>query len=547
MRCYPPYVACALLGGLVSVAQAGPVQNPASVPAGVTPTGDFYAVVGMARANGDPTLCGSRTTLQVEVGEEVNFCYQVYNGTPYDNGTHTLNDSIYGDLFTDLLLIFPSDSVYQYNHIVRADETAFHDWSWAARFGEEMYGAGGQVRLVVDGQPTIQATPTSIVANGSSGQDVDVVLHIANAGNQILRWELNSAAQGATAGESSAPLGASTQPSVLPVPAYAFGGWDLTSFTSLNVRDSSVLIDLVNPRPGNFLAASFIGDDFSKLYAVTSAGGGGSFAIPPNTLVRLSSREDALGAYETIGTLDAPAGADRWLSMKWDAVSGNVYLLGRNMLYTIDPATAHVSAVGSIGGSDIPAGNEIVSMTIAPDGQMYGIDWTGDTLVAIDKTSGAAEVVGPLGVNAAMYQGGMDVDPSTHLLYWSGFTVDAQGEMRSAMYTIDTATGHATALGEISNSNTLALATLSLAVPQSPCGSAGVFGRVTPAVGSGSIAVGAPAQEVTLTIHTRGLASGTYTSELCLRSNDSQMRSIAIPVTVTVVDSIFANGFETLP
>lgn len=547
MRCYPPYVASALLGGLVSFAQASPVQGPVSAPAGMTPAGDFYAVVGMARANGDPTLCGSRTTLQVEVGEEVNFCYQVYNGTPYVNGTHTLNDSIYGDLFTDLPLIFPSDSVYQYNHVVRADETAFHDWSWAAQFGEEMYGAGGQIRLVVDGQPTIQATPTAIVANGSSGKDVDVVLRIANTGNQILRWELNGAAPQATAAAgTSTPLGASTQPSVLPVPAYAFGGWDLTSFTSLNARDSSILIDLVNPRPGNFLAASFIGDDFGKLYAVTSAGGGGSFAIPPNTLVRLSTREDALGAYETIGTLDAPAGADRWQSMKWDAVSGNVYLLGRNTLYTIDPATAHVALVGPIGGSGIPAGNEIVAMTIAADGQMYGIDWTSDTLVAIDKTTGTAEVVGALGVNAAMYQGAMDVDPSTHLLYWAGFTVDAQGEMRSAMYTIDTDTGLATALGEISNSNTLTLATLSLAVPQSGCGTSAGFDLVTPVEGSGSIAVGAPAQDVTLTVHTRGLATGTYTSELCLRSNDSQMRSMAIPVTVMVTDSIFASGFEAV-
>ncbi len=534
MRCHPSYVACALLGGFVSAALAGPVQGPMLPRSAPAPAGSFYAVVGMARANGDPTLCGSRTTLQVEVGVEVNICYQAYNETPYANGIHTLNDSIYGDLFTDLMLNFPSDSGYQYNHIVRAEETAFHDWSWLARFGEEEYGAGGQIRLVVDGQPTLQATPTAIVANGSSGQDTEVVLRIENQGNQILRWELNAAA----------PLGSPAQTGSLPVPAYAFGGADLTSFTSLDVREPSILIDLVNPRPGNILAATFIDDDFGKLYAVTSAGGGGWFAIPPNTLVQLSTREDALGAYETIGTLDAPAGADRWQSMKWDAVSGNVYLLGNNTLYTIDPMTAHLTLVGSISG--IPSGHEIVAMTISPEGRMYGIDWTNDTLVAIDKSTGAAEVVGPLGVNAAMFQGGMDFDPSTHLLYWSGFSVDAQGTMLSAMYTIDTATGLATAIGLI-DSNTLALSTLSLAVPRSTCGTSADFDLVTPAEGYGSIAVGGPAQEVTLTVHTQGLASGTYTSELCLRSNDAQKRSIAIPVTVTVSDSIFANGFDPLP
>lgn len=542
MRCHPPSLACAVLGSVLSVAQAAPVPNSAPVPAGTARVGSFYVLAGMARANGDPGLCGSRTTLQVEVGEEVNFCYLAYNDTPYSNGMHTLNDSVYGDLFTNLPLNFPSEDVYQYNYIARAEETAFHDWSWLAQFGED-YGAGGQLRLVVDGQPTIQATPGAIVADGSSGQDVTVVLRIANEGNQILRWELNPTSPAAAAG-SPAPSGAPAQPNALPVPAYAFGGWDLTSFTSLDVRDPSILIDLVNPRPGNIIAATFIGDDFSKIYGVTSAGGG-TFALPPNTLVRLSTREDALGAYETIGTLDAPAGADRWQAMKWDAVSGNVYLLGRNRLYTIDPTTAHVSLVGSVGGGDIPAGNEIVSMTISPEGQMYGIDWTSDTLVAIDKTSGAAEVVGPLGVNAAMYQGGMDFDPSTHLLYWAGFTLDAQGEMRSAMYTIDTETGLATVLSDIANSNTLVLSALSLAVPQSACGAAANANLVTPAVGSGAIAVGAPAQDVTLTVHTRGLATGTYTSELCLRSNDSQMRSIAIPVTVTVLDSIFANGFES--
>lgn len=548
MRCLPHPLACAVLGGLLSTAQAGPTEHPVPTGAGTTPAGSFYAIVGMAPANGDPTLCGSRTTLVVEVGDEVNFCYLVYNDTPYENGIHTLNDNVYGDLFVGMPLNFPSNSIYQYNHIARAEETGFHDWFWLAQFGAEKYGAAGQLRLVVEGQPTIQATPTSIVADGSSAQDVNVVLRIANAGNQILRWELNSASSHpTTTGESSSPLGPPPTPSALPVPAYAFGGWDLTSFTSLNLRDPSILIDLVNPRPGNIIASTFIGDDFSKIYAVTSAGGGSTFAIPPNTLVRLATREDALGAYETIGTLDAPVGADRWQGLKWDAVSGNVYLFGRNTLYTIDPATAHVSLVGTVGGPGIPAGNEIVTMTISPEGQMYGIDWTSDTLVTIDKTSGAAQVVGPLGVNASIYQGGMDFDPSTHTLYWAGFTVGAEGELRSAIYTIDTQTGLATAIGDVANTNTFVLSSLSLAVPQSACGEHANPGLVTPSAGSGAIAVGAPAQDVTLTVHTRGLATGTYTSELCLRSNDSQMRSIAIPVTVTVVDSIFANGFETTP
>jgi hypothetical protein len=64
---------------------------------------------------------------------------------------------------------------------------------------------------------------------------------------------------------------------------------------------------------------------------------------------------------------------------------------------------------------------------------------------------------------------------------------------------------------------------------------------------SGSVAQGANAAPVTVTLNAAGLGAGNYTTNVCVHSNDTTTSVVAVPVTFTVtptVDLIFADGFE---
>jgi hypothetical protein len=49
---------------------------------------------------------------------------------------------------------------------------------------------------------------------------------------------------------------------------------------------------------------------------------------------------------------------------------------------------------------------------------------------------------------------------------------------------------------------------------------------------------------VNVTLDATGLAAGVYSANVCVSSNDPAHSSTVVPVTLTVGDTIFANGFE---
>lgn len=70
---------------------------------------------------------------------------------------------------------------------------------------------------------------------------------------------------------------------------------------------------------------------------------------------------------------------------------------------------------------------------------------------------------------------------------------------------------------------------------------------VSLAPSSGSIASGADAAAVTVTLDASALTAGIHTSHVCVHSNDATTGLIAVPVTFTVEapdDTIFRNGFD---
>ncbi|MBK8985250.1 MAG: carboxypeptidase regulatory-like domain-containing protein [Chloroflexi bacterium] len=171
-------------------------------------------------------------------------------------------------------------------------------------------------------------------------------------------------------------------------------------------------------------AGDFLGSDFSKLYALD---------YDTNQFVSIDT---ATAARTVIGTA---VGNGNWAGMT-GAVDGTLYAVSSvcgtsSTLYTINPATAALTQIGSIG-----AGTCIIDIAINAQGEMYGVDLISDALYQIDTSTGVGTVVGPLGV-AANFAQGMDFEQVSGVLYWAAYTT--AGEMR----VIDTTTGASALVG----------------------------------------------------------------------------------------------------
>src|SRR5215213_4323573 len=126
-------------------------------------------------------------------------------------------------------------------------------------------------------------------------------------------------------------------------------------------------------------------------------------------------------------------------------------------LYTVNPTTGALTEVGplEIGGTQQIG---VTGLAIDPDdGQLYGFlnspgftpGFQDGTLLAIDKTTGDAEPVGALG-DANIRASDLAFDAFGNLYAWTG---GCAGDLNcnfngSDLYTLDTATGTSTKVGE---------------------------------------------------------------------------------------------------
>ncbi|MFO1505757.1 MAG: hypothetical protein U1F23_01545 [Lysobacterales bacterium] len=112
------------------------------------------------------------------------------------------------------------------------------------------------------------------------------------------------------------------------------------------------------------------------------------------------------------------------------------------------------------------------------------------------------------------------------------------------MYTIDTATGFATAIGLIGPDG-VNLGAMVIAVPSNPCSMPSDVPWLSEDASTGTTPPGG-SSTVTVTMDATSLADGTYTGNVCVWSYDPIHPLIAVPVTFTVGgnDTVFENGFD---
>ncbi|HHN93250.1 MAG TPA: hypothetical protein ENK17_00625, partial [Anaerolineae bacterium] len=180
---------------------------------------------------------------------------------------------------------------------------------------------------------------------------------------------------------------------------------------------------------GSLFAGDFLNGDFSQMYALD---------YDTNNFVIVDT---ATGAVTIVGQA-LPAAGQSWTGMAGDPTNGVLYAsstdCSTSILYSIDPATGTPTQIGTITNASC-----IIGIAVNSAGQMYGLDIASDSLLFIDKDTGAGTVIGPVGFNAN-YAQGMDFDESTDTLYLAAYNLDSgAAELRIA----DTTTGNSTLVG----------------------------------------------------------------------------------------------------
>lgn len=425
--------------------------------------------------------------------------------------------------------------------------------AWSPSVINNLFTATASATLDV-GAPVISVNPGTLSAIVDAGGTSTASLTIGNTGNRDLNWtidevpstgnvrahfpttpyharalteEQHQKLSGKRApvlrGKDGKPLFTHIGPhpaGIAQVPSYGDGGGNYDSFDAAAPDPFTT----IGPIGGDYYGGSFANDDFSKEYLIGYSTGG------------FASIDTTTGAVTVINP--DPGTGFGCSALRWDASTSTMYGLCTDRsgpttyLYTVDLTTGAFTQVGE---SD---GVFLVSAAFDQAGNMYGLDITGDQLLAIDKTSGAFQAIGPIGFNAN-YAQDIDFDPSTGVLWYAGYDGNALG----VMYTLDTSTGLATEVAPFPNGTEISA--FSIAVPSRGCAAPEDVPWLSVAPASGTTAGGA-STATTVTFNATSLTHGVYDAHLCVHSNDASNRLIAVPVELTVGggDTIFKDGFD---
>lgn len=419
------------------------------------------------------------------------------------------------------------------------------DWRWNATVLSAQAGVDVEVSSAV-----LAVTPASIREAAPSGSSAPIVaaLVIGNDGRVALDWSLDelpsARAHFPRTQRSLAPIAAPAlsgtdvvQASDAGVPAYLFGGEPRHYFWSLDLLRPETLTALRIGLPTNISGASFVDNDFGKLYVVSFDG---SFGFV----------DTVKGDLTPIGQAEPDANRVGWRALRWDASNGELYLTDMttdriSRLYTIDRATGTVTLVGVISGAGLPPQMNVSAVATAPDGLMYGVDADAGVLLAIDKGTGAAAAIGSLGMELPVpigldFAGGgmhLDFDPSSGVLYLAAneqYRQDNDAAFATNVYAVDIVGGAAVPLGPLFGSPSQGVRAMAIALPSRTCVLPGEVPWLSVAPTAGTVSADAPPAEATITLDPSGLADGLYSADVCISSNDPLRRRVGVPVEFTV-------------
>jgi hypothetical protein len=194
--------------------------------------------------------------------------------------------------------------------------------------------------------------------------------------------------------------------------------------------------------------------DFPATWSLVSSGVTSAYAgdFGPDTDTEYMISQDTLslyavdvatGAATLIGPSD-PGGGRTLTGMAWDPTSQTMYVSATDgataQLYTLNLTSGTLTLVTPVSGAPY-----LIDIAVDETGQMWGVDISLDSLLSIDKATGATTVIGSIGFTAN-YAQGMDYDLENHILYLAGYNyngVSGTGELRI----VDRTTGNTSLVG----------------------------------------------------------------------------------------------------
>jgi DNA-binding beta-propeller fold protein YncE len=287
--------------------------------------------------------------------------------------------------------------------------------------------------------------------------------------------------------------------------------------------DTPGTLNTLGPATSYFWAGDFVGGDLTKTYVIRDT----------STLMTVDA---ATGAETSIGTLATPPGGETYTGMTFDPSTGNVYATSCNIttssLFTIDVTTATATRIGAITNSPCSIG-----IGANDSGNLYTYDLVNDSLLSINKSTGAGTIIGSIGFDAN-YGQGMDFDSVTGTMYMAAFN---NGTFLAELRAVDLATGNTTLLGVLGTPGTQ----LGYVAFQSggPCSSPSDLPwlSVNPTAGT---TIPGGTNPVDVTFDSTGIAVGTYDGVLCVNSNDPDEPIVEVPVQMEVVIPVELMGIS---
>ena len=537
---------CRLLTGLavllVSASSHGATRP--GTPAGGTVLHVSMEVIGPGGRGDD---CGALddSSITANVGDHVHVCWFGQNNTATDLTVHSISDTLDGDIFTDFDLDIPPTQMQllaDFRITVKQSVDVTETWTAYASAGGNPVTATATTHIEAL-QPTLGLASLMLDATAAAGEVARGTLTLINSGTGELAWHFGEA--DLPGGEPGAPQRwNSTLEATLPsgasvAPAYAV--------QIAGDGNHAVLLDMYAPQnpfvlpgslPDAISAGAFIDDDYSRELLLSDTAG-------------LIAVDTTTGAVATINAATAPDPGDAgWLAMAWDPLDRSLYALSTNgtlpSLYMIDPATGATARLGEINDRTLTINGIYTALAADSDGRLFAIDETNDLLVAVARDAYSLDgrvsgyTIGPLGIDIETLSA-LAFDAATNALLLSATPVGGVG----TMYTVDTVTGAATAIGTIGAGESYVA--MSAVASARPCGLAGDVAwlsldtYIDPPLGAGA------SQTIGIIFDATDLDPGEYDAKLCLHTNDATRRKLPLPVHLTVGanrDGIFDASFE---
>jgi hypothetical protein len=147
----------------------------------------------------DPNQCAQTGDLTVAPGTEVTYCFEVTNTGVLTLTTHSLTDSVLGQLLTDFeYALAPAASVF-ITETATIEATTVNTATWTANAGFEGVDATATATATVTVAPQIALEPDSISGSLLPGDTLTTSLTISSTGTVPLTWTITEAAPNCTA------------------------------------------------------------------------------------------------------------------------------------------------------------------------------------------------------------------------------------------------------------------------------------------------------------------------------------------------------------